>query len=177
MTKIVDTETGELIQGVDSESFRNNTQEPVRVVMKVAPGQLVKPIKPKAFKRNVDFTMVFHASNRELVRNKRLSDDEKSLLFSLLVYLDYDQYVKDEKSMFFNVSRAAELLGWGRNKTGRVLDGLCAKNKRLIGYTRIGREKYYMLNPNFIFRGDTSTLETSIKLFEQAAIDEELVGI
>jgi hypothetical protein len=75
--------------------------------------------------------------------------------------------------MFFNVKRAADLMGWNRNKTGRVLDSLCERDKRLMGFTKIGREKYYMLNPHFIYRGETSALGTAIKLFEQAAIDEE----
>ncbi|WCK53850.1 hypothetical protein PP175_21410 [Aneurinibacillus sp. Ricciae_BoGa-3] len=155
---------------INARSFQNNMPETVKVSVEVKPGESIKAFRPRIFK-NFDFTMVFHANNRELVRNKKLSDDEKSLLFSLLIYLDYDQYVKDESAMFFNVGRVAELLGWSRQRAGRVLEGLCSHSKRLLAYTKIGREKYYMLNPHFIFRGDTSSMDTAIKLFEQSAID------
>jgi hypothetical protein len=172
--RYVNAETGEIVDVIESGHFHNGTDEARKVIVEVAPGQRVKPFRPKKFEKIHDFTMVFHASNRELVRNKRLSDDEKSLLFSILIFLDYDQYVKDEQSFYFNVNRVAELMGWSRQRTSRVLDGLCAREKRLLGCTKIGREKYYMLNPHFIYRGDTSVLATAVKLFEQAALDNEV---
>ncbi|WP_025846513.1 hypothetical protein [Brevibacillus agri] len=173
MSQYVDRETGEIVDVIESGHFHNGTDEARKVVVEVAPGQRVRPFRPKKFEKMHEFTMVFHASNREMVRNKRLSDDEKSLLFSILIFLDYDQYVKDEQSFYFNVNRVAELMGWSRQRAARVLDGLTSRDKRLLGMTKIGREKYYMLNPNFIYRGDTSVLATAVKLFEQAAIDNE----
>lgn len=171
MDAIVRTDTGEIVDEITSGSFRNNTQETKTVAIDVKPGETVKPFKPRKFSKMAEFTMVFHGSTRELVRSKALADDEKSLLFSLLIYLDYDQYVKDEEAFFFNVNRAADLMGWSRHRCGRVLESL--RKKRLIGTTTIGRAKYYMLNPAFIYRGDTSALGTAIKLFEQAAVDGE----
>lgn len=146
-----------------------------KVVVEVAPGQRVRAFKPKKFEKMHEFTMVFHASNREMVRNKRLTDDEKSLLFSILIFLDYDQYVKDEQSFYFNVNRVAELMGWGRNRTGRILEEL--RKKKIVGSTNIGKSKYYMLNPSFIYRGDTSVLATAVRLFEQAAQETEETDI
>jgi len=171
MSNVIDTSTGEIIDEVNARHFRNSTSEAQRVVMDVQPGDQVNVGKPKKFARAAEFTMVFHGSTRELVRSKALSDDEKSLLFSLLIYLDYDQYVKDEERFFFNVNRAAELMGWSRHRCGRVLEAL--RKQRLIGVTSVGRAKYYMLNPAFIYRGDTSGHESAVKLFEQAAVDDE----
>lgn len=173
MSNVINTSTGEIIDEITSGHFRNNLDEAVTVAIEVGPGETVKPFKPRKFSKMAEFTMVFHGSNRELIRSKTLADDEKALLFSLLVYLDYDQYVKDESAMFFNVNRVADLMGWSRHRAGRVLDALTAKDKRLLGYTHIGRAKYYMLNPHFIYRGDTSALGTAVKLFEQAAQDSE----
>lgn len=173
MSTYVNVETGELIDELSARAYRNGTDGETKVAVTLRPGEQITKVKPKAFDKRNDFTMVFHASNRELIRKKALSDDEKSLLFSLLIFLDYDQYAKDEQAFFFNVGRVAELMGWSRQRAGRILDGLCARDKRLIAYTRIGREKYYMFNPNFIYRGDTSALRTAIRLFEQAAIDED----
>jgi hypothetical protein len=139
--------------------------------MDVKPGEQVNVGRPKKFEKAAEFTMVFHGSTRELVRSKALADDEKSLLFSLLIYLDYDQYVKDEDAFFFNVIRAAELMGWSRARCGRVLESL--RKKRLLGITTIGRAKYYMLNPRFIYRGDTASLASAVRLFDQSAEDNE----
>lgn len=169
MDAIINTETGEIIDSV-SGGFRNNTDEAKTIAVEVKPGETVKPFKAKSFARHAEFTMVFHGSTRELVRSKALADDEKSVLFSLLIYLDYDQYVKDEDSFFFNVNRAAELMGWSRHRTGRVLESL--RTKRLVGITTIGRAKYYLLNPAFIYRGDTASLAAAVRLFEQAAEDD-----
>ncbi|MGF9711639.1 hypothetical protein [Paenibacillus naphthalenovorans] len=72
--------------------------------------------------------------------------------------------------MYFNVNRVADLMGWSRHRTGRVLESL--RKKRLVGTTNIGRAKYYMLNPSFIYRGDTSGLQAAVRLFEQAAEEE-----
>ena len=169
----VNRETGELAAELKEKAFKNNTKTDAKVTVNVKPGEMVRPFKPKKFKKSFDFTMVFHADSRELIRNKKLTDDEKALLFSLLVYLDYDQYVKDEKAIFFNVSRVTDLMGWSRRRTGLVLKGLTQRRKRLLGYTQIGREKYYMLNPHFIYRGTTQGLETAVKLFNQATLDED----
>ncbi|QIC06117.1 hypothetical protein GOP56_11140 [Brevibacillus sp. 7WMA2] len=171
--RFMDVTTGEILDVVESGHFHNGTTEPQKVLVDVSPGQRVRSYRPKKFDRTHDFTMVFHANNRDLVRNKRLTDDEKSLLFSILIFLDYDQYVKDEQSFYFNVNRVADLMGWSRQRAARVLDGLCSRDKRLLGCTKIGREKYYMLNPHFIYRGDTSVLATAVKLFEQAAVDND----
>lgn len=166
----VDHETGELLDVVETRAFRNNTDVPQRVVMEARPGETLRATKPKAFVKHAEFTMVFHGSTRELIRAKSLGDDEKSLLFSLLVYLDYDQYVKDERLFYFNNVRVAELMGWSAHRAGRVLESL--RTKRLLGTTTIGRAKYYMLNPTFIYRGDTSNLASAVRLFEQAAEDD-----
>jgi len=170
MTTVVDVQTGEMLDVSGSKKYRNGTDSAQQVVMSVAPGEQVSASKPKKFSKHAEFTMVFHGSTRELVRSKTLGDDEKALLFSLLIYLDYDQYVKDEDAFFVNVNRAADLMGWSRQRTGRVLETL--RTKRLIGTTTIGRAKYYMLNPRFIFRGDTSSLASAVRLFEQAALDD-----
>jgi hypothetical protein len=175
VSNVIDTSTGEIIDEIESGHFRNNTDTARTVAIEVAPGQTVKPFKAKKFARSAEFTMVFHGSNRELVRKRVLTDDEKSLLFSLLIYLDYDQYAKDEESFFFNVNRIAALMGWSRARAGRVLDSLCSRNKKLLGFTTVGKAKYYMLNPNFIYRGDTSGLQTAIRLFEQSALDDEIL--
>jgi len=170
MTTVVDVQTGEMMDVIGTKRYRNGTAETQRVVMDVAPGEQINTGKPKKFAKHEEFTMVFHGSTRELVRSKTLGDDEKALLFSLLVYLDYDQYVKDEEAFYINVNRAADLMGWSRQRTGRVLESL--RVKRLIGTTTIGRAKYYLLNPRFIYRGDTSGLASAVRLFEQAAEDD-----
>jgi len=167
---VVDPSTGEIIDVIQTQGFRNGTEETHRILIDVKPGEQVRTAKPKKFVKHAEFTMVFHGSNRELVREKRLSDDEKALLFSVLIYLDYDQYVKDEDNFYFNVGRVAELMAWDRNRTARVLESL--RKKRLVGNTTIGRAKYYMLNPAFIYRGDTSRLAAAVRLFEQAAEDD-----
>jgi len=171
LSNVIDTATGEIIDAVSARHFRNGTNEVKRVVVDVKKGEQVNVGRPKRFEKRAEFTMVFHGSTRELVRSKTLADDEKSLLFSLLIYLDYDQYVKDEDAFFFNVNRAAELMGWSRHRCGRVLETL--RKKRLIGVTTIGRAKYYMLNPAFIYRGDTSSHASAVRLFEQAAEEDE----
>lgn len=171
MSSIINTETGEVIDEVSTKRFRNNTDAEQTVVMTISAGEQVNVNRPRKFVKSAEFTMVFHGSTRELVRSKTLTDDEKSLLFSLLVYLDYDQYVKDEESFFFNVIRAAELMGWSRARCGRVLESL--RKKRILGTTMIGRAKYYMLNPRFIYRGDTAGLASAVRLFEQSAEDSE----
>ena len=170
MSTVIDTETGEVIDEVSARQFRNGTDGNHRVVMDVKPGEQVSVGKPKKFVKHAEFTMVFHGSTRELVRSKTLADDEKSLLFSLLIYLDYDQYVKDEDRFFFNVNRAAELMGWSRRRCGEVLESL--RKNRLIGTTAVVRVKYHMLNPAFIYRGDTSSHASAVRLFDQAAVDE-----
>jgi hypothetical protein len=167
---VINPQTGEIIDVIHTQGFRNNTNDTQSVVINVKPGESVRPTKPKKFVKHAEFTMVFHGSNRELVREKRLSDDEKALLFSVLIYLDYDQYVKDEENFYFNVKRVAELMAWDRNRTARVLESL--RTKRLVGNTTIGRAKYYMLNPRFIYRGDTSGLTAAVRLFDQAAEDD-----
>jgi hypothetical protein len=171
MSNVINTQTGEIIDEVSSGHFRNNLDEAITVAIEVKPGETVKPFKARKFSKTHDFTMVFHGSTRELVRSRALADDEKAVLFSLLIYLDYDQYVKDEDAFFFNVNRAAELMGWSRHRCGRVLESL--RSKRLMGATTIGRAKYYMLNPTFIYRGDTASLAAAVRLFEQAAEDDE----
>lgn len=171
MNNVVDMQTGELIDVIESKKFRNGTTATQRIVMDVNPGEQINAGKPKKFVKHAEFTMVFHGSTRELVRSKKLNDDEKALLFSVLIYLDYDQYVKDEEHFFFNGVRVAELMGWSRQRAARALDGL--HRKRLVGTTDIGRAKYYMLNPAFIYRGDTSGLASAVRLFEQAAEDGE----
>jgi hypothetical protein len=168
---VIDPHTGEVIDVIKSQGFRNGTEETQRILIDVKPGEQVRASKPKKFAKHAEFTMVFHGSTRELVRSKTLSDDEKSLLFSLLIYLDYDQYVKDEEAFFFNVNRAAELMGWSRRRCGEVLESL--RTKRLIGTTTIGRAKYHMLNPAFVYRGDTAGLASAVRLFDQAAEDAE----
>jgi len=170
LNNVIDPETGEIIDVIQSRGYRNGTDEAQQVLITVKPGETVMPSKPKKFAKHAEFTMVFHGSTRELVRSKKLADDEKSLLFSLLIYLDYDQYVKDEDSFFFNVIRAAELMGWSRHRCGRVLESL--RTKRILGTTTIGRAKYYMLNPAFIYRGDTASLSAAVRLFEQSAEDD-----
>lgn len=170
MNNVIDPQTGEIIDVIEARGYRNGTDETQRVAIDVKPGETVRPFKAKKFERQ-DFTMVFHASNRELVRERRLTDDEKSLLFSVLIYLDYDQYVKDEDNFYFNVSRVSSLMRWDRHRTGRTLESL--RKKRLIGNTTIGRAKYYMLNPSFIYRGDTASLAAAVRLFEQAAEDSD----
>lgn len=169
-SNVVDTSTGEIIDEITTRNFRNNSDGEKTVVMTVGSGEQVNVGKPKKFTKSAEFTMVFHGSTRELVRTKALADDEKSLLFSLLIYLDYDQYVKDEERFFFNVNRAAELMGWSRRRCGVVLESL--RKKRIIGTTAVGRVKYHMLNPAFIYRGDTSGLASAVRLFEQAAVDD-----
>ncbi|NHN31144.1 hypothetical protein [Paenibacillus agricola] len=173
MSNVIDTQTGEIIDEVNSGHFRNGTDDTVKVAIDVKPGETVRPYKARKFSKSAEFTMVFHGSTRELVRKRSLSDDEKSLLFSLLIYLDYDQYAKDESAFFFNVNRIAELMGWSRARAGRVLESLCSPNKKLLGYTTVGKAKYYMMNPNFIYRGDTSGLQSAIRMFEQSALDDE----
>ncbi|WP_337102349.1 hypothetical protein [Paenibacillus sp. YIM B09110] len=169
---VVDPQTGEIIDVIHTQGFRNGTEETQRVLIDVKPGEQVRASRPKKFVKHAEFTMVFHASNRELVREKQITDDEKALLFSVLIYLDYDQYVKDEENFYFNVKRVAELMAWDRNRTARVLESL--RKKRLVGNTTIGRAKYYMLNPRFIYRGDTSGLTAAVRLFDQAAEDDGL---
>lgn len=171
MSNVIDTSTGEIIDEISVRQFRNGTGDAKRVVMDVGEGEQVTVGKPKKFSKAAEFTMVFHGSTRELVRSKALADDEKSLLFSLLIYLDYDQYVKDEEHFFFNVNRAAELMGWSRRRCGGVLESL--RIKRIVGTTTIGTAKYHMLNPAFIYRGDTASLASAMRLFDQAAVDSE----
>lgn len=172
---LVDTETGEVVEPAPIASdFTNNTSEEVLVGVPVKPGERVKAFRPRKMAKE-DFTMVFHASVRDLVRSGKLDDAQKSLLFSMLVYADYSLYAKDDDKMYFDVKRIGDLMSWSRQKAGRVLNSLV--KMQVMARTEIGPHQYYMFNPNLIYRGEMASMPRMKQLFDQAAADSKVTHL
>lgn len=175
----VDEITGEIKQIpviVDGESFVNNGDTDITVTIKVPPGQSVKPRKrgsrPHEYKDVDSFVKVFQDQIQQMIVKGELSDDEKSVLFTLIFFISgYDGSIKFNGDDM-NVKKLFELLKWKKiDRLYPVLKSLEAKG--IIKRIKDGNKALIRINPLYMCRGNATKRTVQIKTFNMKKVEKK----
>ena len=120
----------------------------------------------KQSQKGAYFTKVFIAATKKLT--PILQPNEKSFLFDVLPYLDYDtNFIVDAQQQRLNLKGIADLHGMSERQVVRILNSL--EEKLVIQRKTVGQNTYVYLNPQYFYR-KTGTPPSSSRILPHSSI-------
>ena len=118
------------------------------------------PYRPKLTER---WFMAFQDTFEELAKDPELTLEPKNVLLYLFSKLDFENFIQ------LSQTDIAEGLGMHKQHVSRAMKLLASKQIILEG-PKVGRSKYYRLNPHYGWKGKVKNLETERKSHLKAII-------
>ncbi|MEC3159427.1 MarR family transcriptional regulator [Bacillus thuringiensis] len=161
--------------GVDQEAV----DEALKVLSKATGGKEIYIGTKKSPQSKVRFAQILQGNLNYLNKNDYLTGQEKIFLIDITPYVSFGSNalvfdIKEKTPVPMNITKLAEELGRGRNKTSEIINSLVKKG--LIAKAESGIEgnnaKAYSLfvNPHIIFAGDKENVPEHLQIMFHKAM-------
>ncbi|WP_249652076.1 helix-turn-helix domain-containing protein [Lysinibacillus sp. D4A1_S13] len=161
--------------GIDQDAV----DEAFKVLSKATGGKEIYIGTKKSPQSKVRFAQILQGNLNYLNKNDFLTGQEKIFLIDITPYVSFGSNalvfdIKEKTPVPMNITKLAEELGRGRNKTSEIVNSLVKKG--LITYTESGIEghnaKAYSLfvNPHIIFAGDKDIVPEHLQVMFHKAM-------
>jgi hypothetical protein len=167
---------------VDLDTHRAVVEETGEVLRKqtvyMRDNEVVRTFDPRKMAKNIKHVKLRTAANQKATLSS-LGRDEKALLFTLLLYMDWETSIVVGDG---NLGKKNTPLKWkeidtvsGLGKTNRVATAKALEKKRVIGYMEVnGKRVGIVVNPEFAIYGKNPA-KALLQIFncDESVMDEE----